>query len=424
MHPKSTIALVDANSFYCSCFAAFDAKLANRPVIVLSNNDGNVIARSKEAKALGIAMGQPYFEIRHLVAAYDVAVFSSNHAFFGEMSARFQRLLYDYSPTVEHYSIDEAFLDLQPTLRLTVADIAREIHGRVFKLAGVPVSIGVAKTKTLAKVALHYAKTSAKTAGALDLTDSKYLSLALERLPVNEVWGIGPARADLLQRYGIASALALRDADDRWIRKQLTLVGLKTVHELRGICCYPLSTARPVRRQVACSRSFGQSTESLADMRAATAHHVEIAAAKLRREGLVCGRLSLYITTDGFRDDQPQYANSIGFSVAPVSNCTLELSHLALRGLEKIYRPGFAYKRVGVTLDQLEPAVSAPLRLFADERFEGMQRLMFALDYCSARWGAGSVRVGLFPSSGLWRTRAMFPAPGRTTRWGDLIEAE
>lgn len=424
MHPKSTIALVDANAFYCSCFAAFDAKLANRPIIVLSNNDGNVIARSKEAKALGIAMGQPYFEIRHLVMAYDVAVFSSNHAFFGEMSARFQKLLYDYSPEVEHYSIDECFLDLQPTSHMSVAGIAREIHRRVFKLSGVPVSIGVAKTKTLAKVALHFAKTSPKTRGTLDLTDSKYLSLALEQLPVAEVWGIGPARADLLQRYGIASALALRDADDRWIRKQLTVVGLKTVHELRGICCYPLSTERPARRQVACSRSFGQATDSFTDMRAATAHHIGIAAAKLRREGLVCGRLSLYITTDGFRDDQPQYANSIGFSVAPLSNCTLELSHLALRGLEKIYRPGFAYKRVGVTLDQLEPETSAPLRLFVDERFEGMQRLMRALDYCNARWGASAVKVGLFPSSGLWRTRAMFPAPGRTTQWGDVMRVE
>lgn len=337
------------------------------------------------------------------------------------MSERFQRLLYDYSPEVEHYSIDEAFLDLQPTCRLSVADIAREIHRRVFKLAGVPVSIGVAKTKTLAKVALHYAKTSPKTQGALDLTDSKHLPLALERLPVGEVWGIGPARADLLLRYGIATALGLRDADDRWIRKQLTVVGVKTVHELRGICCFPLTNERPARRQVACSRSFGQATESLADMRAATAHHVGIAAAKLRREGLVCGRLSLYITTDGFRDDQPQYANSIGFSVAPLSNCTLELSHLALRGLEKIHRPGFAYKRVGVALDQLELEASAPLRLFADERFEGMQRLMMAMDYCNARWGSSAVRLGLFPSSELWRTRAMFPAPGRTTQWGELI---
>jgi DNA polymerase V len=421
MHPKSTIGLIDANSFYCSCFAAFDAKLARRPVVVLSNNDGNIIARNPLAKALGIAMGQPYFEVKHVVRAHDIAVFSSNHAFFGEMSERFQHLLCDFSLVVEHYSIDEAFLELQPIGKETIAGIAREIHRRVYQLSGVPVSVGVARTKTLAKVALHYAKTSPKSGGALDLTDSQYLPLALERLPVREVWGIGPARADLLQQYGIATALALRDADDRWIRKQLTVVGLKTVHELRGICCYPLNPEPPVRKQATCSRAFGTATESLADVRAAVAHFTSIAAAKLRREGLLCGRLAVYVATDGFRDDLPQYANSQAFSVAPLSNCTLELSHLALRGLEQIFRPGYAYKRAGVTLDQLEPEATAPLRLFVGERYEQRRRLMQALDYCNARWGAGAVRLGLFPSSPLWRTRALFDAPGYTTRWGDLL---
>ncbi len=427
MHPKSTIAIIDANSFYCACFSAFDAKLADRPVVVLSNNDGNVIARNPLAKMLGIGMGQPYFEIRNLVAAHDVAVFSSNHGFFGEMSARFQSLLNDYSPLVENYSIDEAFIDLQPTSRMTVTDIAREIHQRVYKLSGVPVSIGLAKTKTLSKVALHYAKTSRKTRGVLDLTDSKHLPLALERLPVAEVWNIGPARAEFLQRNRITSALQLQAANDGWIRQHLTVVGLRTVHELRGVVCYPINPAPPVRKQATCSRAFGKATESLADVRAAVAHFVSIAAAKLRREGLLCGRLSVWISTDGFKDSLPQYSNSQAFSVAPLSNCTLELSHLALSSLSEeprgIFRPGYAYKRAGVSLDQLEPEATAPLRLFADDRYEMLRRLMMALDYCNARYGGQVVKVGLFPASTLWRTRQAFDAPGRTTRWGDVMLA-
>jgi DNA polymerase V len=421
MHPKSSVAIIDANAFYCSCYAAFDSKLAQRPVIVLSNNDGNVIARNPQAKALGIGMGQTYFEIRALVAAHQVAVFSSNHPFFGEMSERFQALLYAYSPVVEHYSIDEAFVDLQPLGGKDTIGLAREIHRRIRQLTGVPVSVGIAKTKTLSKVALHYAKTSAKTRGVLDLTNSKYLALALERLPVGEVWGIGTKRAALLQRHGYLNALQLRDAPDHWIRQRMTITALRTVHELRGICCFPLNPAPPQRQIVSCSRSFGASTESLADVRAAVAHFVSIAATKLRREGLLAGRLVVSISTDGFRDDQPQYHNSKTFSIAPLSNCTLELSHLALSGLRDIFKPGYQYKRAGVCLDGLVPEQEAPAPLFADERCEGLRRLMVALDLCAAKYGAGIVRCGLFPSSSMWRTKALHAAPGFTTYWGDVM---
>lgn len=416
-----SIAIVDADTFYASCYRGFDAKLTGRPVIVLSNNDGNVIARSKEAKALGIAMGAPFFEIRNTVAGQGVAVFSSNHSFFGEMSARFQKLLYDYSPTVEHYSIDEAFLDLQPFGRMTIPRLARDIHQRIQKLAGVPVSVGIASTKTLSKAALYHAKNSDKARGVVDLSDGRFVDVALDRLPVAEVWGIGPAKSDLLTRHGINTALALRGCDDRWVRQHMTVVGLRTLHELRGVQCYPLCTARPVRKMIACSRAFGAPIEALGDVRAAVASFVSIAAAKLRREGLVCGRLSVSISTDGWRDDQPQYSNSTAFNVVPLSNCTLELSHLALAGLARIFKPGYAYKRAGVACDQLIAEADAPLPLFTDERAEGLKRLMQAMDYCNARCGGDAVRCGLFPSSALWRTRQAFDAHGRTTQWGDLI---
>jgi DNA polymerase V len=414
------IGIVDADKFYASCFRAFDPKLIGRPVIVLSNNDGNVIARSKEAKALGILMGAAFFEVRGLCAAFDMAVFSSNHSFFGEMSARFQRLLYDFSSLVEHYSIDEAWLHLEGR---DITKQCRELHRRVRALSGVPVSIGVGPTKTLAKGALFHAKHSDKARGVVDLSSGKFVDVALDRLPVDEVWGIGPAKAEFLQRYNINNALALRGADDRWIRQHLTVTGLRTVHELRGTVCYPLCTARPVRKMVNCSRAFGAPVETLADVRAAVASFVSIAAAKLRREGLVCGRLAVSINADGFRDDLPQYHNSAAFSVAPLSNCTLELSHLALTGLSRIFRPGYAYRRAGVSLDALVPESGAPAPLFVDKRCEGLRRIMQAVDYCNARFGTGVVKVGLFPSSALWRTKATQPAPGYTVNWSDVVVA-
>ena len=414
------IGIVDADAFYASCFRAFDPKLAGRPVIVLSNNDGNVIARSKEAKALGIPMGAAFFEVRGLCAAFEVSVFSSNHSFFGEMSARFQRLLYDFSPKVEHYSIDEAWLHL---VGRDIAQQCREMHQRVRALSGVPVSIGVAQTKTLAKAALFHAKHSDKARGVVDLSSGKYVDVALDRLPVDEVWGIGPAKSEFLQRYGFNTALALRGADDHWVRQRLTVTGLRTVHELRGTVCYPLCTARPMRKMVNCSRAFGAPVETLADVRAAVASFVSIAAAKLRREGLVCGRLSVSINTDGFRDDLPQYHNSASFSVAPLSNCTVELSHYALTGLARIFEPGYAYRRAGVSLDALMPESDAPIPLFKDERCDGLRRIMEAVDYCNARFGDGAINVGMFPSSSLWQTKAAQAAPGYTVRWQDLMIA-
>jgi DNA polymerase V len=245
---SDAIVIVDANSFYCSCSAAFDASLARRPVIVLSNNDGNVIAWSREAKRLGVQMGVPYFEIRGLVARHNVAVFSSNHGFFADMSWRFQSLLYEYAPRVEHYSIDEAWLALEAMSERSRQTIVRDIHQRIFALSGIPVAVGIAETKTLAKVALEFAKTSAKTGGVLDLTRSPYQSTALERLPVAEVWGIGSRYAELLNRHDIASALDLREAEDDWIRRHLTIVGLRTVRELRGIVCHPINPQPPPLR--------------------------------------------------------------------------------------------------------------------------------------------------------------------------------
>lgn len=420
----SAVAIVDANSFYASCFAAFDASLAHRPVVVLSNNDGNIIARNAAAKRLGIAMGVPFFQVRELVAREGVRVFSSNHGFFADMAWRFQSLLYEYSPTVEHYSIDEAWLDVEATPRMSLDAIGREIHHRVCALSGIPVAVGFAETKTLAKLALELAKTSPKTRGVLDLTRSPYQDLALERLPVSDVWGIGARSAKKLNRHGIITALDLREADDQWIRQNLTVTGLRTVHELRGIQCFPLNPDPPPCKLVTVSRSFGQAVTSASEVRAAVAWFTARAAEKLRRSGFVAARLTVWLTTDRFKDT-PQAADSLTLNIAPLSDCTRELTQIALRGLERLLQARAAYpyewRKAGVMLSELAPAHAAPPSLWHDAHTAKYQSLMKTMDEVNARYGKDTLRCGWYPSENVWRTKANFAAPGPTIKWRDIM---
>jgi len=240
--------MADCNNFYVSCERVFDAKLVGKPVVVLSNNDGCVIARSNEAKALGVKMGQPYFEVRRLVERHGVIVRSSNYELIGDMSARVMDALSDFSPLQEVYSVDESFLWIDSSRGRSFTDIGREMRERVLRYTGIPLSIGIAPTKTLAEVANHFAKRSEKAAGVLDLTPQRYQEIALERLPVDEVWGVGRRYAAMLNSFGITTALGLRDAEDEWIRKRMSVVGLRTVHELRGQQCLPIEATHRQRR--------------------------------------------------------------------------------------------------------------------------------------------------------------------------------
>ena len=280
-------ALADCNNFYASCERVFNPKLAGRPAIVLSNNDGCVVARSNEAKALGIAMGVPAFQIRHLIRKHDVQVFSSNYALYGDLSQRVMETLQQFSPEVEVYSIDEAFLNLSGFTNINLTDYGRRIRATVKQWTGIPVSVGIAETKTLAKIANHVAKRTEGTDGVFDFTAWPDRDSVLARVLVEEVWGIGPNYARLLTQHGITTALGLRDADDHWIQKQMGVVGLRTVHELRGISCLPLEQCPPPKQGITCSRSFGRPVTTLAEMREAVAAYTARAAEKLR--GLVRG---------------------------------------------------------------------------------------------------------------------------------------
>ena len=415
------IALVDCNSFYCSCERVFDAALVDMPVVVLSNNDGCVIARTNEAKALGISMGTPAFQIRDLIKQHGVVVRSSNYELYGDMSARVMDTLSDFTDEMETYSIDEAFLRLDVGAKGSFTDLGREIRSRVLKHTGIPVSVGVAETKTLAKAANYHAKRSEKAAGVLSLVRSPYTDLALSRLPVDEVWGVGPRYTEMLRRNGIETALDLRDAPDDWARERMTVVGLRTVTELRGTPCIPLEITPPNKKLITVSRSFGSATPSLDELRAAVAFYTARAAEKLRRQRLAAGTITVFIETDRFRPIT-QYGPSVTLNVAPKSDNTWELRELAFNGLARIYRPGYDYRRAGVTLGALELADLVAKRLWEDDWYERQRRLMTAIDQVNAKYGRDTVRCGIFPTAGAWRTHFAKRSPRYTTRWAEICE--
>ena len=414
------IAIADANEFYVSCERVFDAFLRGRPVVVLSNNDGCVISRSREAKALGIGMGVPLFKVRHVVEEYDVAVFSSNYQLYGDLSLRLADAFQEFTPEVELYSIDEAFLVLEARPRQSFRDYGLEIKAKVYKWTGVPCSLGISQTKTLAKVAQRFTKKHAEAQGVLDLTDPSDQAAMLAETPVEDVWGVGPAYVKLLKRAGIDTARKLRDADRRWVRQRMTVVGARIIEELRGVSCLPLERCPQGRKSVTCSRSFGVLVESLEELREAVAVYMTKAAERLRRSGLAAGVVTVFINTSRFSAD-PQYSNSATSELAYSTDSTEELLAWALKGLEQIYRPGYRYKKAGVMQNRLTPADGLSMRLFGDERFEKSRRVMKALDEINGKYGRDTVRFGVRRPGGRWETKFMRRSQRYTTCLGEVL---
>lgn len=291
------IALLDCNNFYASCERVFDRNLHKRPVVVLSNNDGCVIARSEEAKQLGVSMGSPLFKVDWLLDENDAAVFSSNYTLYGDMSARVMEHLRDFTSDVEIYSIDEAFLALDPN-KANLDTLGREIREKLYKWTGVPTSIGIAETKVLAKIANRIAKKSEKAKGVLDLYRSPYQELALERTAVEDVWGVGRASTAKLIASNVKTALDLKNVELRWARKVLTVVGARVVMELRGTLCFPLELNPPPKQSITCSRSFGQKITQYRDVKQALAVFLSRVTEKLRRHRLAAHSVTVFVSTD------------------------------------------------------------------------------------------------------------------------------
>ena len=417
---RSAIALIDCNNFYVSCERVFDPRLARRPVVVLSNNDGCVIARSNEAKAAGIGMGTPLFKARHLVEEYGVAVYSSNYALYGDMSRRVMGTLQEFTPEVEVYSIDEAFVRLEAEGGASLSERAAEVRGRVLRWTGIPVSVGLAPTKTLAKVANRLAKRDAAARGVLPLLDFAEQTAALDATPVEEVWGVGPSYSKLLRGAGIDTARKLRDADRRWVRRRMTVVGARIVEELRGVACLPLEQCPPSKRSVTCSRSFGSLVETAEELREAVAVYTTRAAERMRKHGMAASVVTVFINTNRFGGG-PQYSNAATLELASPTDATNELLEWALGALERIYRPGFLYKKAGVMLTHLVPADGLTMRLYGDERFERSRRVARAVDEINRRHGRDTVRFGAARPGGGWATKSLRRSPSYTTRLADVL---
>lgn len=412
-------ALVDCNSFYVSCERVFEPALNARPVVVLSNNDGCVVARSPEAKALGIPMGVAFFKIRNLVRRRRVEVRSSNYTLYGNMSQRVMETMRQFAPDVEVYSIDEAFLDLAGLEKRNLLDYGRLIRRTVLQWTGIPVSIGIAATKTLAKAANHIAKRSAETGGVVELFDPTGQSEALARIDVEDVWGVGQRLARMLRRHGIRTALDLRDTDEHWARRRMTVVGQRTVLELRGIPCIDLETQPPAGKTIIRSRSFGRAVVDPAEMNEAVAFFASRAAEKLRSQKLLANMLGVFITTSLFV--KRKYSNGATLSLNAPTDDTSKLIRLAVGGLDRVFREGFEYKKAGVMLSGLIPRRQHQWLLFGQAERLRSERLMAAMDAVNQDMGADVLR---YAAAGLrqgWQMKQSHRSSRYTTRWDELL---
>lgn len=413
-------ALVDCNNFYASCERVFNPSLRNRPVVVLSNNDGCVIARSSEAKQLGIRMGIPAFSIEKLLVANQVAVFSSNYALYGDFSMRVMNILAEFTPNMEIYSIDEAFLDIKGLISEPVLQFAGKIRQTVLKNTGIPVSIGIAPTKTLAKIANHEAKKSTSPFFILD--DKESVTHILKKTEVGDVWGIGKQHAKFLNQHGMVTAFDLVNAPDNWIKKNLSVVGLRTKKELCGISCLDMEDALPSKKAICTSRSFGAPQTELEQLSEAVATFAARCAEKLRRQKSVATKIMVFIHTNAFRNDQPQYARNIVINLLSPTNNSIALVRHATAGLNTIYRKGFQYKKAGVIVTELVPEQAIQQNLFTRGTDLKQRLLMESLDEVNRRLGHEAVKIATQGTGRKWRLRQEKLSPGYTTRWDEIME--
>ncbi|MCA8287603.1 Y-family DNA polymerase [Burkholderia vietnamiensis] len=423
-----TFALVDGNNFYCSCERVFRPTLNGRPLIVLSNNDGCAVARSQEAKDLGVKMGVPFFQIRHLVQEAGLVALSSNYALYADMSARMMAILGQFSPVQEVYSIDECFVDLSgmQSVAGSLTVYGQMMRERVLRWIGIPTCVGIAPSKTLAKMANHVAKKSVGRpwAGVCDLTalPERDRDELLGRVEVGEVWGVGRRLRERLAADGIATALDLKRASPSFIRSTVSVMLERTVHELNGIACYGFEAEAQPQKQIICSRSFGHPVLLQEDLSIAVRDFAATAAERLRRQGLKAGQVHVFIQTSPFRKQDKQYSAAVVVPLAvPVAD-TLRLVEAALAGLAKLYKPGFRYAKAGVMLLDLTDRAVEQADLFTGPA-PHRERLMAALDAVNDRFGRGTLRVGNVEGHQAWHMSQNAKTPNYTTEWEGLPTA-
>ncbi len=398
-------------------------------MVVLSNNDGCAVARSNEVKALGVKMGTPWFKMKELASQHGILAFSSNYTLYGDMSNRVITILSEFAPDIEVYSIDESFLQIESVAHLYGGSQAmgQLMRQRIRQWTGLPVCVGIGPTKTLAKFANHLAKKNAVFDGVCDL----HVLSRPERLQwmagidVGEVWGVGRRIAIRLKELGILSVRDLRNASPKEIRTHFGVVMERTCNELRGLSCLDLEDVAPAKQQIMSSRSFGAPVEALVELREAVATYVASAAAKLREQGSVSGAIYVFAQTNRFREDDAQYNAGLTVPLEEPSDDTLVLIKAALGGLGKIYRPGFRYKKAGITLTLLTDKTLRQETLFDDPQVRAKsKRLMAVIDAVNQEYGRETLRSGASGIEQNWATRAEFRSPRYTTRWEDLPVAQ
>ncbi len=414
-------ALVDVNNFYASCETVFRPDLQGKPVVVVSNNDGCIISRSREAKCLGIDMAAPFFKIKAELQRQQVTVFSSNYALYADMSNRVMSTLAEMAPSVEIYSIDEAFVDLSGVINaLSLEAFGHQLRNRVFKHTGLTTGVGIAPTKTLAKVANYAAKRWTKAAGVVDIANPDRQRKLLERVPVQEVWGVGRRISKKLQLMGIENALQLADSSPWVIRKHFNVVLERTVRELRGESCLGLDEFAPTKQQIICSRSFGHRVTRYEEMHEAICSWAERAAEKLRAEKQYCRVITVFIRTSPHADNESFYSPQASGSLTIPSNDTRDIIRIATQSLTHIWRDDCRYIKAGVMLSDFFSQGVAQLNLFeTDQPHKNSPALMKVIDKINHS-GLGNVCFAGQGFDKAWAMKREMLSPGYTTRFADL----
>ena len=398
---EKKIALVDCNSFYVSCERLFNPKIQYKPVVVLSNNDGCVISRSREAKTLGIKMGEPYFKVKELIKKNKVHIFSSNYALYGDLSRRVMRVLKTFSPNIEIYSIDEAFIDLSFLDENSVEDYGKEIRKKVLKWTGIPTSVGISSTKTLSKIANHIAKKE-KT-GVMYL--SQNIDEKLKKFPIADVWGVGKQLSKLYIKNGIDNAYKLKSASNTWVKKSTNVLGSRTAMELRGINCIGLQTHEEKRKNCCVSRSFGKKVTDLQKLEEAITTYCLNAAEKIRLDNQICRALTVFIRTSPFNKNRKYYSNGLTIDLPIATSNSIELVKNAKKALKSIYKPGYYYQKVGIILSKLKDSNGKDVNLLTPLLEKKSKELMKAIDYTNMKYGRHAISIANAGISKGWKMR-------------------
>jgi len=392
LYNKNKIALVDCNSFYVSCERLFNPSIIKKSVIVLSSNDGCVISRSTEAKVLGIKMGEPYFKVEKIIKKNDVKVFSSNYSLYGDISRRVMKTLKQFSPQMEIYSIDEAFLNLSSIRDENLFEHGNKIRKTVLKWTGIPTSIGIATTKTLSKAANHIAKK--EQSGIVNLINTKQIDQILKEIEINEVWGVGRQLTKFYIKNGIHTAYQLKNMHNNWIKKNTNVLGSRTAMELKGIPCVSLKEHQEKRKNCCVSRSFGRKVTKLEELSESVTTHCLNAAEKIRSDNQTTKRITVFIRTSPFQKDKNYYANSKDIDLPVRTNDSIELVKQALIALQYIYRKGYKYQKAGIIFSGLNEVDIYKKNLFSSiNNEEKRKKLMKAIDYTNIKYGRHALSI-------------------------------